>query len=262
MSGLRAEQLGIVRQNVPLLQDISLSVTAGELHVLLGPNGAGKSTLLRALAGEWPPQSGRLLLDGLPLQAHDTLAQARRRAVLPQYDALSFSLGVRELVTLGRHPCKDQRTATTHEVVDAVMEATHTSVLAARRYPTLSGGERRRVQLARVLAQVWDAPAPILLLDEPTHSLDLVHQHAVLALLHGLARKGFAILISLHDLNLASSHADQVSLMRGGRMLATGAAASVLDEARLQALYGEGLRFHAVAHEGATQWLSSQTRRQ
>lgn len=257
MSGLRAEQLGIVRQGEPLLQGIDLSIAAGELHVLLGPNGAGKSTLLRTLAGEWPPQRGRLLLDGLPLQAHDALAQARRRAVLPQQDALSFSLGVRELVALGRHPCKDRRPATTRQVVDAVMEATQTSELATRRYPTLSGGERRRVQLARVLAQVWDATAPILLLDEPTHSLDLVHQHAVLALLHALARKGFAILVSLHDLNLAASHADQVSLMQKGRLFATGAPADVLDEARLQALYGDGLRFAAVAHEGGRQWLSS-----
>lgn len=257
MSSLRAEHLGIVRQGISLLQDISLSVAAGELHVLLGPNGAGKSTLLRALAGEWPPQNGSLLLDERPLHAHDALAQARRRAVLPQHDALSFSLGVRELVALGRHPCKDQRPATTRQVVDAVLDATQTRELAARRYPTLSGGERRRVQLARVLAQVWDAPAPILLLDEPTHSLDLVHQHAVMALLQALARKRFAILISLHDLNLAASHADQVSLMQRGRMLAAGTPAKVLDAARLQALYGDGLRFHAVAHEGAVQWLSS-----
>ncbi len=257
MNILQARQLGVSLQGRALLQDLSLDIAACELHVLLGPNGAGKSTLLRTLAGEWPPASGGLLFDGRPLAETPPLEQARRRAVLPQHDGLSFGLSVRELIALGRYPCKDQRPATTQAVVDAVMAATQITALADRRYPTLSGGERRRAQLARVLAQVWDVPQALLLLDEPTHSLDLAHQHAVLALLQQLAQQGHAVLISLHELNLAARYANRVSLLRDGHLLASGSPAQVLDEAHLQALYGHSLRFQAVDSDGARQWLTT-----
>ncbi len=257
MQGYSARQLSVSRQRQRVLHAVNLEVCSGELHVLLGPNGAGKSSLLRTLAGEWPQSEGVLLLDGLALAAMPALQQARRRAVLPQQDGLIFGLRVHELIALGRYAAKDQTASTTDAVLAEVMLATQISALAERRYPSLSGGEQRRVQLARVLAQVWDVPQAILLLDEPTHSLDPAHQHAVLALLQSLAVvKGFAILASLHDLNLASAYAHRISLLKAGRVVATGAAAQVLNSAALQNIYGDSLQFTAIEHAGQRQWIT------
>lgn len=256
MAVFLAKQLCVARQGRTLLQGVNLKVQPGELHVLLGPNGAGKSTVIRALAGEWQASQGELLLDGQALSALSPLQQARRRAVLPQQDSLSFGLSVRELIRLGRYAARDQKPTTTNVIVEAVIAATQIGALADRRYPSLSGGEQRRAQLARVLAQVWDVPEGVLLLDEPTHSLDPAHQHAVLTLLRALADRGHAILASLHDLNLASAYAQQISLMRDGLLIVSGTPRQVLDEAQLQAVYGDSLQFAAVEHEGRRLWLT------
>ena len=257
MSLLTAEKISVERAGRVLLADVSIPLAAGELHVLLGPNGAGKTTLLRALCGEWPICTGYIRLGNDALPHLDALQQARRRAVLPQQDALAFGFTVRQLAALGRHAAIDHRPDTTRQVVDAVLQATDTAHLAERRYPELSGGERRRAQLARVLAQVWDVPQAVLLLDEPVHSLDLGHQHAVLALLRSLAARGFAILASLHELNLAAAYAQRISLMQSGRIVASGTPETVLDASRLKCLYGDGLRFTAIENAGSRQWLTA-----
>ncbi|MDO9454300.1 MAG: heme ABC transporter ATP-binding protein [Stagnimonas sp.] len=257
MSLLTAEKISVERAGRVLLADTSIQLAAGELHVLLGPNGAGKTTLLRALSGEWPTCTGEIRLGNDVLPRLDAPQQARRRAVLPQQDALAFGFTVRELITLGRHAAIDHRPDTTKQVIAAVLQATDTAHLAERRYPELSGGERRRAQLARVLAQVWDVPHAVLLLDEPVHSLDLGHQHTVLALLRTLAAKGFAILASLHELNLAAAYAQRVSLMQAGRIVATGTPETVLDSPRLKSLYGEDLSFTAIENAGSRQWLTA-----
>ncbi len=257
MSLLTAERISVERAGRVLLADASIQLAAGELHVLLGPNGAGKTTLLRALSGEWPTCTGEISLSNDALPRLDAPQQARRRAVLPQQDALAFGFTVRELITLGRHAAVDQRPDTTRQVIAAVLQATDTAHLAERRYPELSGGERRRAQLARVLAQVWDVPQAVLLLDEPVHSLDLGHQHAVLALLRTLAAKGFAILASLHELNLAAAYAQRISLMQSGRVVASGTPETVLNAASLKSLYGDDLGFTAIENAGSRQWLTA-----
>lgn len=259
MQGLQASNLHVIREGRILLDDVSLSLAAGSLHILLGPNGAGKSTLLRTLAGEWEPSRGRVWLDQRPLNLWSAKEQARRRAVLPQQDHLSFALSVHELLGLSRHAAGDRSAATSQCVLDAVTAATDIATLITRRYPSLSGGERRRVQLARVLAQVWDVPGATLLLDEPTHSLDPAHQHAVLALLRSLASQGFAILLSLHDLALAAQYAHQISLMRGGKLLASGLADEVLTCQNLQATFGSQLNYTLLQHEGHRHWATSRS---
>lgn len=257
MNLLTATGLCVTRQGRRLLEDVGVTLAAGRLQVLLGANGAGKTTLLRVLAGEWQADAGEVRLGEQRLSQLSAESQARRRAVLPQQDLLAFGFTVRQLVTLGRHAAADQRPATTRSILAAVLEATDISHLAGRRYPELSGGERRRAQLARVLAQVWDQPTAVLLLDEPTHSLDLAHQHIVMALLRRLTARGFAVLASLHELNLAAAYADEVSLMREGRMLASGAAASVLQPPQLKAVYGQGLHFTAVGETHRPLWLTN-----
>jgi iron complex transport system ATP-binding protein len=219
---------------------VSLAVRPGEVLAVLGLNGAGKSTLLRVFSGLQRPQAGAVSLDGRPLRDWTPHALARRRAVLPQEAQLAFPFRVHEVVMLGRSPHAGTCRANDHlRAVDAAMRAADVAALAGRPYPTLSGGERQRVQLARALAQIWraeDSTAPdarYLLLDEPTNNLDLRHQDEVLATARRLAADGVGVLAILHDINLAAAFADRICLLKEGRIVAEGPAASVIAEAPL-----------------------------
>jgi iron complex transport system ATP-binding protein len=230
-----------------LVAGVSLSVRAGELLAVIGPNGAGKSTLLRMLAGELRPSTGTVVFDGRPLSAWNRRALARRRSVLPQSSSLNFSFTVGEVALLGRAPHSAgidgplDRAIAQHALAAAGMEA-----LAQRSYTSLSGGERQRVHLARVLAQLMEAPgryAPgCLLLDEPVTSLDPRHQHAALALTRGVVAQGGAALAILHDVNLAARYADRVAVLAAGRLAALDAPATALAPAVLEAAFAMPFR--------------------
>lgn len=224
-----------------LLDDVSLSLEPGRVHAVLGPNGAGKSTLLRVLSGEWQPQSGRLLLNGQGLGDWTPQQCARQRAVLPQGESLRFGFTVEQVVALGRLPCLHHAATRERDIVNDALSTAGVAHLSQRRYPTLSGGERARVQFARVLAQIWE-PIELgeryLLLDEPTASLDLAHQHSLLAAARRLAAQGVGVLTILHDPNLALAYADEVTLIHQGRVLAQDSASACLTAANLSALYG------------------------
>lgn len=238
---LRAQDLVYAASGRRLLDGVSIDLVAGEVHALLGPNGAGKSTLLRLLAQEIKPMSGRIELDGRALASFSAAAQARRRAVLPQSESLRFGFTAEQVVTLGRLPCIHQRPQREREIVFEALQLAGVAGLAQRRYPTLSGGERARVQFARVMAQIWEAGdegARYLLLDEPTASLDLAHQHECLNVARRFAAGGVGVLAILHDPNLAMQYADRVTLLREGRVLACGAPQDVLDAEHIHALYG------------------------
>ncbi|MFD4636398.1 heme ABC transporter ATP-binding protein [Lentzea sp. NPDC058436] len=202
-----------------LVDRVSLQLHAGEILVLVGPNGAGKSTLLAAMAGDLPPSTGDVLLDGMSLTRWRTVEAARRRAVLPQHNPVAFPFDVRSVVEMGRAPWHG--TPEEDEDDDAVTTAlrdTGVEHLSDRAHPTLSGGEQARVALARVLAQ----RTPVLLLDEPTAALDVRHQELVLSLARRRARDGGAVLVVLHDLTLAAAHADRVAVLDGGALVAAG----------------------------------------
>jgi iron complex transport system ATP-binding protein len=212
-----------------LLQNVSLSARPGEVLAIIGANGAGKSTLLKLLSGNLKPSAGEVVLEGKPLAQWPAAALARRRAVLTQQHTLALAFEVRELVLLGRYPhFGGQPTAHDHAIVAAALDLVGLGHLAGREYPTLSGGEQQRAQLARVLAQVWEAENGFLLLDEPLTGLDLRHQHQTLAVARQLARRGFGVIAVLHDLNLAAQYADQVLLLHQGRPVASGPPAEVL----------------------------------
>lgn len=207
-----------------LLQDVSLTVRPGEVRAVVGPNGAGKTSMLRVLTGERSPSTGAVLLDEQPLDAVAPERLARRRAVLPQSSTLTFGFTVEEVVLLGRTPHVTTR-ARNREVVAHAMDVAGVAHLSRRRYPTLSGGEAQRVQLARALAQIWepaDEGERYLLLDEPTSSLDLAHQHAVLRAAQACAEQGVGVLAVLHDLNLAAQYAHRMTVLHRGRVLAEG----------------------------------------
>lgn len=228
-----------------VLQGVDLRVRPGQLLALIGPNGAGKSSLLSLLAGIRRPSMGEVSLDGRSLLEWSNHALAQRRAMLSQKVQLGFAFRVEEVVMLGRRP---QGVVAVRDadarIVDAVLQATRTTHLRARNYLELSGGEQQRVQLARVLAQVWDCreSSGWLLLDEPEAGLDIAHQHELLQQAQNLARQGFGVVAVLHDLNLAARYADEVALLAQGHLLRHGDPTEVLEADLLSRVYGLPLR--------------------
>uniref|UniRef100_A0AAU2VX30 Heme ABC transporter ATP-binding protein n=1 Tax=Streptomyces sp. NBC_00008 TaxID=2903610 RepID=A0AAU2VX30_9ACTN len=229
VSGLRVRLGG--RQ---VLDSIELTVHAGEVLALVGPNGAGKSTLLAALAADLPATSGTVRIDGRPVTDWSAPELALRRAVLPQSAALSFPFPVADVVRMGRAPwAGTEREDEDDPAVRAAMAATEVTAFAARPFSALSGGERARVALARVLAQ----RAPLLLLDEPTAALDLRHQELVLRICRERAAAGDAVVVVLHDLGLAAAYADRAAVLHDGRIAVAGPPAEVFTGALLGEVY-------------------------
>ncbi len=225
-----------------LLDRVDLSLWPGRVTAVVGVNGAGKSTLLRVLAGELKPESGHVALAGRHLRAWQPTELARVRAVMTQHSNISFPFAVEEVVALGRFPHGGGETMADVEIVRAVLRFVGAENLIGRRFPTLSGGERQRVQLARALAQLWGTQGPrVLLLDEPSASLDLVHAHHILEQVKRFARRGACVLTILHDLNAAARHADEVVMLHEGRVAAQGAPTDVLRRDVLATAYGPQL---------------------
>lgn len=257
---LRADNLSFAYDAAGVLHDVSIAVGAGDLVGILGPNGSGKSTLLRLLSGSLRPDRGRVSLDGVELRSLPRVQIARRMAVVPQETHLAFDYPVIELALMGRYPHLgpfEVEGPRDLEIAAAALAATGTSSLANRSFATLSGGEKQRVVIAGALAQFnpdhnrskggreehredsADAPSPILLLDEPTASLDPAYQLEIASILRRLnSERGLTIIVSTHDLNFAASVCTSLVLLREGRVLAAGATRDVLTPAYIAALYG------------------------
>lgn len=235
---LRAKNLAVQRGPCTVLADVDLELHPGEVLGVLGPNGAGKSTLLGALCGELKAARGEVSLAGRPLAEWSGPARARRLAVLPQSSTLSFAFAVEQVVGLGRLPHASGRQRD-DEIVGEALRAADAAHLVGRSYLALSGGERQRVHLARVLAQLWPgATGQTLLLDEPTSMLDPLHQHTTLQAVREFAGRGAAVLVILHDLNLAARYCDRILLLQRGRPHGLGTPDAVLDAAGLEAVFG------------------------
>ncbi|MFH8710192.1 heme ABC transporter ATP-binding protein [Streptomyces zaomyceticus] len=231
-----AEALGvrIERGGRVVLDGVGIAVRAGEVLALVGPNGAGKSTLLAALAADLAPSSGEVRIAGRPAHGWAAGELALRRAVLPQDAALSFPFAVADVVRMGRAPwAGTEREGEDEEAVAEAMAATEVGAFAERPFSALSGGERARVALARVLAQ----RTGLLLLDEPTAALDLRHQELVLRVCRERAAAGDAVVVVLHDLGLAAAHADRVGVLHDGRVAVEGPPSEVLEEELLSRVY-------------------------
>lgn len=221
-----------------VLHNISLRLKAGEFVGLIGPNGAGKSTLLRTLVHTPPPRQGTVWLDGKRIQHFSAREIARRIAFVPQTEPTLFEFTVREVVLMGRHPHVRGMFGETSEdftLATRAMAAADILHLADRPVTALSGGEHRRVLIARALAQ----NAPTLLLDEPTAHLDLMHQTDLLRVVRRqVDREGAAVLAALHDLNMAAEFCDRLILLSSGRIAAEGAPGTVLTAETLLHVYG------------------------
>ncbi|TAH37288.1 MAG: ABC transporter ATP-binding protein [Planctomycetota bacterium] len=235
----------------PVLQDVDLALERGRFLCLLGPNGTGKSTLLRVLAGLVACRSGSVDLDGADVARLGAQARARRVGFLPQEVQPAFSFRVDEAVALGARVAGHGRwfesrlSAEARAAVGRALESVGATELAERGLDTLSGGERRRVLVASVLAQEPD----YLLLDEPAAMLDLHHQAGLFRTLQSLARRGLGVLCVTHDFNLAASFADELVLLHAGRVAARGGAREVLDERHLRPLFGA--HFELISRPGA-----------
>jgi iron complex transport system ATP-binding protein len=215
------------------LEAVDAALAPGRITAICGPNGAGKSTLLQALAGLIEPDGGAVLLDGAPLP-HGR-ARARRIGYLPQVGEIAWDLSVEGLARLGRLPHGDRGEAQ----VAAALAAVDLADFAARPVSTLSGGERARALLARVLAGEprW------ILADEPLAALDLAHQLALLAHLRSAADAGTGVVLVLHDLALAMNHADRVLVLGRGAVAAEGAPEAALAEATIARVWGVDARW-------------------
>ena len=225
--GLKADSVSYAVQDKVLVSNVGLDLYPGEVLAIVGPNGAGKSTLCGILAGDLQPMEGEVEVCGRAVRSVKPAALARLRSMLSQHTLIRFPFTAREIVLMGRYPYMPRWRSpsdTDFALTDDAMESTQVLHLTDRIYPTLSGGEQRRVSLARVLAQ----DAPVILLDEPTTALDIGHQQLVMSLCRRLADDGRAVLAVLHDLNLAGAFADRVMVMSQGEVIAVGRPEEVL----------------------------------
>lgn len=229
-----ADAVDVALSQRTILHGVSVAVERGEILALVGPNGAGKSTLLGTLAGDLRPQAGRVLFDGEPIDSLKSKDLARRRGLLLQSNQVSFPFHVGRVVEMGRNPWSGtDQSERDDEAVGWAMDQVDVTHLRHRRFSELSGGERARVSLARVLAQDTE----LLLLDEPTAALDLHHQNRVLGLIRQRAKDGRGVVVVAHDLSLAAALADRVGVLVDGRMLAVGTVQEVMNEDLLSEAY-------------------------
>lgn len=239
MTILEANNVSVRAGTKMLVDDVSLRFAAGERVALVGPNGAGKSTLLRTLAGEVRPRAGAVRLKGRDVAAYGPRRLALHRAVLSQSISVAFPFTVAEVAAMG---AGDRGRISVGQLVEQALAEVDLADLAGRTITTLSGGEQQRAHLARVLVQLACGEAVngpgVLLLDEPTASLDLAHQLDVIAALRRRAARGTTVIAVLHDLNIATLFATRIAVLHGGRLAGDGPPATTVTEAMLARVFG------------------------
>ena len=237
---LTAREISLGKPEHWRLQPMDLDLYGGEILAVCGPNGAGKSSLLSLLTGEIKPTSGQVMMDDRLLSAWPPAELARCRSRMEQSNPLSFDFLTQEVVALGRYAWGDDQADSS--LVAEAMQAAGAYELLGRKITRLSGGEQQRVQLARVLAQIWKVPNALLLLDEPMSAQDLGQQQQVFRQLKKLVKQhNWSLVCVLHDLNLASVFADRLLLLDKGEVKAEGTPAEVLDLPRVSSIYNAEL---------------------
>ncbi|MCT4557136.1 MAG: heme ABC transporter ATP-binding protein [Pelagimonas sp.] len=240
---LQANEITVALGRKVILDRVSFEAAAGEITCIVGPNGSGKTTLMRALTGDLP-YSGHVFLNGVDIADLKPWELSAMRGVLPQASVLAFPFTVAEVVQIGL--TRGVRTAHSHgrdeELTMAALARVDLLHYANRHFQELSGGEQQRVQLARVLAQVWqpvlDNNPRWLFLDEPVSALDIAHQLQVMRIASDFAQGGGGVVAVMHDLNLTAMYADRITLLSEGAVLADGAPVDVMTDATLSTAYG------------------------
>ena len=243
---LSASNIQLRTKKRTILDATDLAIQPGEIMAILGPNGAGKTTLFNLLSGDSTSSFGVVKYNGKNIAGLKANQMAEMRAVMPQYSTVNFPFTVREVVELG---LISKQAKNPEKVLNEVMSLTQIDHLQQQEYEQLSGGEKQRVQLSRVLAQVWEKkPFPrYVLLDEPTSSLDIAQQHAMLEVLKQLKSRNIGVLVILHDLNLAAQYADKILLLKAGKVCYCGPLKSGLNECLLEKVFDHPIRLmHCV----------------
>lgn len=249
-ASLSVEGLTYTIQRKKLLDNVSLRAGQGELVGVIGPNGAGKSTLLRAVAGVIEPSDGERQLGGRRFEEIPSRERARAVALVPQVAPMAHGFTCLELVLMGRYPHMGRfqiEGASDENIARQAMRLTDTEQFADRTLETLSGGERQRVFIARALAQ----QPRVLLLDEPTSNLDILHQLRVLGLIREWVANGATAIAAVHDLNMAARHCDFLVLLSEGRVIAEGTPQDVLTAENVRRAYGVESVIYRDPHTGA-----------
>ena len=246
----------------PILHDVSVRFARNRFNVVLGPNGAGKSTLLKIATGLLAPTAGAVYYDDRPVSAFGPDALARRRGVLSQHVEMAFPLPVEDVVLMGRYPHYARvPTARDREIVREALELVGMTARRAQPYPTLSGGERQKVQLARVLAQIWNAGEAgghaLLFLDEPTTSLDVHYQLHLLDVARDLLRHDHTVVAILHDLNVALEYGDRFFILADGRLACTASRPSDVTGELIEQVFRVRARPVTDAERTHTMWRFS-----
>ncbi len=237
---LRIENVSFAYSKKRILDDVSLSITKGEFVAILGSNGAGKSTLMKIASSYLKPQSGRVFINGKDVSTIPPNKLAKERAVLEQDSSLEFNYTVLDTVCLGRFALSsfwgiDKKTK---DIALQALKDVGLDGFENKQYLELSGGEKRRVQLARVIAQIRDNPdGKILMLDEPTANLDPKYTYETMQACENLRKQGATCIAVVHSLELAMRYADKVALIKNGKILAFGATSEVITEANVSELY-------------------------
>ena len=240
---IELESVGLALDGRAILKNVSLEVFPGEVLALVGPNGAGKSSLLSVMSGDMLATTGRALLQGRDVSKYRVDDAARARAVLMQSNEVSFPFTVWEIVEMGRAPwARTTSLAEDNKAIADALEQADVKHLVERRFNQLSGGERARVSLARVLAQRTD----IVLLDEPTAALDLKHQESVMKTVREIAEEGRAVVVVVHDLSVAAGYADRVAMVVEGKIAAVGSPHDVITAERVSDVYGVAVDIETV----------------
>lgn len=239
-----------------ILKDVSMRFRPQRFNVILGPNGAGKSSLLKIATGLTKPTSGQVTYAGRPIRSYRTAELARKRAVLSQHVELVFAMPVREVVMMGRYPHYG-RTPSAHDrgIVARTLELVDMTAMGEQTYSTLSGGEQQKVQLARVLAQIWNADdtheEKFLFLDEPISGLDVHYQIRILDIARDLLNHNCTVVAVLHELNIALQYGDSFFLLNSGRLVRETDSADEIDAPLIEEVYG--VRAHRVVDPESNQ---------
>ena len=241
----RLDSVGLVLDGRAIVKTVSMEVYPGEVLALVGPNGAGKSSILSLLAGDVHATSGTAFLGDKDVTKYRPDEASRLRSVLMQANQVSFPFSVWEIVEMGRSPWgRTPLIAQDDEAIEDALNLADVGHLSERLFNQLSGGERARVSLARVLAQ----RTPLVLLDEPTAALDLKHQESVMRTIRDLADQGRGLVVVVHDLSVAAGYADRVAMVVDGRLEATGSPSEVIVADRVSRVYGVDVDIEQVGH--------------
>lgn len=236
---LQAKKLCYHPRNIRILDQVDMELSWGEVLMVVGPNGAGKSTLLSLLANENNPNSGQVVFKGKDLQNWDQGNLARHKAKFSQEHQAEIGLSVKDIVLMGRYPYfQTQPKEKDWQIAEEKMKMMEIYKLKDRNYNLLSGGEKQRVHLARVFAQLEnDQAQKLAFFDEPLNNLDIRHQYRILEQVKAFAQAGNSAVVVLHDLNLAAQFANQVLLMKKGKILAQGKPNEIFKESWITKAY-------------------------